>query len=350
MNNGFLTYDKVLKLINSNNKKKNLLIGNGFSMAYNKDRFSFTSLLQSAVKKGIIKKDSKIYQIFQQNKTSDFEEVIKILEHTSKIVKIYSQIHEQLCENLLKDSKTLKKHLIATITNNHPEKSTDIPSKQFDLTADFIKDYDVIYSLNYDLLLYWVTQSLRERIEREKPSSLQAFTDGFSKNNNRLEFNNTINNDSTCLYLHGALHIFDDGNKIIKKTCSGNKLCLTKQITTELDNNRYPIFVSEGTSEQKKTKILHNAYLNHCYKSLSSIGGGDLVVFGTMLKSNDEHIQEAILKSKVKNIYFGVSSLDKGKYELSGFIEKAKEKKKEVKFYNYKDVKIWNQTMQGAKQ
>ncbi|WP_201459999.1 DUF4917 family protein, partial [Campylobacter jejuni] len=140
-----------------------------------------------------------------------------------------------------------------------------------------------------------------------------------------------------------ALHIFDNGNKIIKKTYSRTKKPLKEQITEELNNNRYPVFVSEGTSEQKKAKIIHNAYLNHCYKSLSYIDG-DLIVFGTMLKSNDEHIQDAILKSKVKNIYFGVSSLEKGKNDLNSFIEKnnnLEKNKKQIFFYDYKSVKIW---------
>ncbi|WP_301980856.1 DUF4917 family protein [Campylobacter jejuni] len=94
---------------------------------------------------------------------------------------------------------------------------------------------------------------------------------------------------------------------------------------------------------RKKAKIIHNAYLNHCYKSLSYIDG-DLIVFGTMLKSNDEHIQDAILKSKVKNIYFGVSSLEKGKNDLNSFIEKnnnLEKNKKQIFFYDYKSVKIW---------
>ena len=160
-------------------------------------------------------------------------------------------------------------------------------------------------------------------------------------------FNNN-SHSNTCFYLHGALHIFDSGNEIIKKTYSKTGKPLKEQIKEELNNNRYPIFVSEGTSEQKKTKILHNAYLNHCYKSLCAIGG-DLVVFGTILKSNDEHIQEAILKSKIENVYFGVSNLNKGQQELSGFIEKNNnlDKQKQISFYDYRSVKIWMKNNQG---
>ncbi|ECO7370444.1 DUF4917 family protein, partial [Campylobacter coli] len=268
---------------------------------------------------------------------------IKILENTSKILKIYTQ-NESLCEQLLEDSKKLKQFLVDIVTNNHPEKITEIPDNKFDSTIEFIKSYDKIYSLNYDLLLYWATEKLREKINDKIIQDKTEFIDGFhnSDNGNDVVFDNNSRRN-TCLYLHGALHIFDSGDEIIKKTYSRTGRPLKEQITEELNSNRYPVFVSEGTSEQKKTKIIHNAYLNHCYKSLSSIGG-NLIVFGTMLKSNDEHIQDAILKSKVTNIYFGVSSLEKGQKDLNSFIEKnnnLEKNRKQIFFYNYRTVRIW---------
>ena len=346
MNNKLLTYDEVLQQID---QKRHLLLGNGFSMAYDRNRFSFTSLLQSAIDKQIIKENSEIHQIFQDNNTSDFEQVVKTLENTSKVIEIYTQ-DEKLCKQLLEDSKKLKQFLVDIVTNNHPEKITEISDDKFNSTINFIKDYDNIYSLNYDLLLYWSMEKLREKIENKQiQDGIKGFTDGFcnSDDGNYVVFNNNSHRN-TCLYLHGALHIFDSGNEIIKKTYSRTGIPLKEQIGEELNNNRYPVFVSEGTSEQKKTKILHNAYLNHCYKSLCAIGG-DLVIFGTTLKSNDEHIQDAILKSKIKNIYFGVSDLDKGKQELSDFIEKNKklDNQKQISFYDYKSVKIWTENNQG---
>lgn len=340
MENKLLTYDEVLK---QTDETKHLLLGNGFSMAYDKNRFSFTSLLQSAIDKGIIKENSNIHQIFKNNNTSDFEEVVKILENTSKILKIYTQ-DERLCKQLSDDSKKLKRFLVDIITNNHPEKITEISDNKFNSTINFIKEYKNIYSLNYDLLLYWTTEKLREKINNKIIQDKTEFIDGFhnSDNGQDVVFDNNSRNN-TCFYLHGALHIFDNGNEIIKKTYSRTGKPLKEQITEELNNNRYPVFVSEGTSKQKKTKIIHNAYLNHCYKSLSSIGK-NLIVFGTMLKSNDEHIQDAILKSKVANIYFGVSNLEKGKNDLNSFIEKnnnLEKNKKKILFYDYKSVKIW---------
>lgn len=51
MEDRFLTYDEVLE---QTDKNRQLLLGNNFSMAYDKNHFSFTSLLKSAIDKGII--------------------------------------------------------------------------------------------------------------------------------------------------------------------------------------------------------------------------------------------------------------------------------------------------------
>jgi hypothetical protein len=86
--------------------------------------------------------------------------------------------------------------------------------------------------------------------------------------------------------------------------------------------------------------------LNHCYKSLGSIGRtkepSNLIVFGTLLKTNDTHIREAILKSKLKNIYFGIASKEdkKSLEEFSEQLIKARVPKK-VYFYDYRTAKVW---------
>ena len=109
-----------------------------------------------------------------------------------------------------------------------------------------------------------------------------------------------------------------------------------------MDKNIYPIFISEGNSLQKKTKILHNGYLNHCYKSLRSISG-DIVIFGSSLKSNDEHILDAILESKVKNIYIGVSNIEAVPHIEAkiDFYNQTAKNKKTLYLFDYRTVNVW---------
>ena len=340
-----LTYDDVLKATDGD--KRFLLTGNGFSMAYNSERFSFTSLLESAVSKGLILESSPIYQVFQEFATKDFEEVVKLLETSVRVLEKYDAISDEDKNTIISDSKSLKKHLVEIITNNHPEKINDISDEEFFHSTDFINKYHKIYTLNYDLLLYWSTIILMDFIEQDKikQNALKP-TDGFHddvEENDYVVFGNDSSSQEV-FYLHGALHIFDKKYKIIKNTYSRTAIALKEQTLKNLEQDIYPIFVSEGTSEQKKTKIIHNAYLNHCYKSLGSIGSknSSLVVFGTLLKRNDAHIREAILRNKVKNIYFGVASEEEISQleEFKEALEKA-DRPRNVQFYDYKTISVW---------
>ena len=333
-----MTFDEVIE----KTSKPRLLLGNGFSMDYDKKRFSFTSLLELAVKTKIIKKNDLIFKVFEKLKTSDFESVMKLLNDSVKIIEAYKG-DKKLVEKINEDSEQLKSHLVNIITNNHPETSTDIPDankKTCVLFLDFFKD---IYTLNYDLLLYWATMV----------DPLQKFSDGFGENDYSIHEEHVIYKNKhggmRVHYLHGGLHIFDAGDEIIKKTYSKTGVKLVNQIKENLDKNIYPIFISEGDSKQKLTKILHNSYLNHCYKSLRSIGG-DLVILGTQLKKNDNHILEAIIENNVENIYIGVvapksishirSRIDSYNIESKKrYGEKAK--KKNLYLYDYRTVNIW---------
>lgn len=97
-----LTYQDVL---DSLNKKPTLLLGNGFSMAYDLQRFSFTHLLEKAVSEGLISKESALYKVFAEFSLSDFEEVIRMLEYSAIIDFQYGL---SCIGDLKKDAKNLK--------------------------------------------------------------------------------------------------------------------------------------------------------------------------------------------------------------------------------------------------
>ncbi|AEB28583.1 DUF4917 family protein [Francisella hispaniensis] len=339
-----LTYQEVQE--RTLGQQNILLLGNGFSMSYNYERFSFTSLLDSAVSKGLVIENSPVYKVFSKFSTTDFEEVINLLENSVRVIKEYGIIAKEDETKILDDSEKLKKHLVNIITNNHSDKITEIEDDEFYSCANFIKDYEKIYTLNYDLLLYWTCIKLKKFIDDRivKQFNLKV-SDGFSSNSDdfeQLTYRNDSKVSSSIFYLHGALHIFDKKSEIIKTSYSQTGVSLKEQTLDFLQKNIYPVFVSEGTDEQKKAKIIHNAYLNHCYKSLATIGkkNSNLIVFGTMLKTNDNHIREAILKNKISNIYISVSS-EAAISALDGFVEEANKLSKEVFFYDYKTVKVW---------
>ncbi len=332
-----LTFEEVL----NQTHKPFLLLGNGFSMAYDHKRFSFTTLLESAITEGIISENSEIYKVFQKLETADFESVMRILEDSEKIVGIYGG-EKELQEKIMEDNKKLKEYLVKIITNNHPEKSTSLTIEEKESCISFLKNFSGIYTLNYDLLLYWATM-------QEQHANL---VDGFGNNEESEHEGYVVYGGKAykmnIFYLHGALHYFDAGDEIIKKTYVNTERPLVEQIRSSLDENKYPIFISEGNSEQKMTKIMHSAYLIHCYKSLRGIGSkkkkeSSIVMFGVSLKENDSHILDAILKSNLKNIYIGVSSRDAVSH-IEAKVEEHNRKTNDNKIvilYDYRTVDVW---------
>jgi len=333
-----MSFDDVIKATT----KPYLLLGNGFSISYSPERFSFTTLLESAVESEIISKESDVYKVFQKLATADFESVMRALENAAKIVDVYGA-DKVICKKIQKDGKDLKGYLVKIITNNHPAKSTELSDSEKEACLTFLSPFESIYTLNYDLLLYWATMHSTSRVS----------DDGFGNTEDSVHEGFVVYKNSSAYkmnthYLHGALHYFDADDEIIKKTYVNTDVPIVTQTRKSLDEGKYPIFISEGTSSQKMTKILHSAYLNHCYKSLRNIGGkgkSDIVIFGASLKSNDEHIFDAILQSKVTNIYFGVSSLS-GADHISTAIDEynakaIEEKQKKLHLYDYRTVKVW---------
>jgi len=220
MSSKLLSYDDVLTA--TKGQKKYLLLGNGFSMSYNVERFSFTSLLKSAVDSGLISKSSPIYAVFSEFDTKDFEEVIKLLETSVKVLKTYSSISESDEKAILEDSKSLKKYLVDVITNNHPEKITEISDSEYLSSANFIKEYEKIYTLNYDLLLYWTSMKLDSFLHDGsiKKSTLKisdGFNDLYQQSTDYVVFENG-GKSFNINFLHGGLHIFDNKSEIIKNT------------------------------------------------------------------------------------------------------------------------------------
>jgi hypothetical protein len=106
-------------------------------------------------------------------------------------------------------------------------------------------------------------------------------------------------------FLHGALHLFDTGTEVQKYTWINTGSRLINQIREALQQNFFPIFVSEGTSKEKLARIRHNDYLAKGFRSFCEIGGA-LFVYGHSLAPNDEHFLKRIEKGKITRLYVGI--------------------------------------------
>jgi hypothetical protein len=304
-------------------KRRVLLIGNGFSAQYG----SYRDLL----KKSGLAPDSSVRRLFDILGTFDFEAVVRALEAAVSVAQAYG--HDTHADKLLADAQMVRQALVNAVNATHPEHREELKTK-YTSSAAFLAHFSTVFTLNYDLLLYWV--NLEKRL----------LTDGFGLGKKKGRFHGPFDAKARCsLYnLHGGLHLFDNGaGEIIKATNDGSGVIAT--ITdTIINKKRFPVYVAEGTSQQKMRKINSVAYLRHCYETLRQ-NSEPIFVYGHSANERDAHIYNAIFRSKAKHLYFGVHRPDDTKVNtLDGSLAKYQRtaaSKVEYTFFCSQSAKVW---------
>ncbi len=342
------TFDDVLSSIRKNSSREfNLLLGNGFSMAYDDEIFSYNALHDFVTKI----KDKDLSTILNVLETKNFEIIMQQLDNFSALISAFGG-DPKLKERVDKAGSKLKSSLLNAVQALHPEHVFTIPEDQSEICSAFLKTFidtrGNIFSTNYDLLLYWVL--MRNNViqhgdgygrELENP-------DEFVPPEEQIwsELTWGINRDTqNVFYLHGALPFFDTGVSVTKEEYNLYNYLL-ENISTRMDNGKYPIFVTAGDGQQKLAHIKHNEYLTYCYDNLCN-AKGSLVTFGFNFGEYDEHIIEAINRAakfgkkvpdKLWSIYIGVYS-DSDKRHIEKIRSKFKCK---VHIYDAKTANVWS--------
>src|SRR6185503_1511153 len=137
-----------------NRVKQHLLLGNGFSIAFDVSRFSYTALRQEAEKKDLI--GPLALRMFTLLGTQDFEIVIRSLLDAAKALELLDAAKYATDIGALRaESDRLKEALAEVLAGLHPERPYDVEEAAYRRVRRFIDRFDSIYTANYDLLLYW---------------------------------------------------------------------------------------------------------------------------------------------------------------------------------------------------
>jgi hypothetical protein len=198
------------------------------------------------------------------------------------------------------DADGLREVLVQAIAGSHPARPSDIPDSEYESCRRFLAPFERIYTVNYDLLMYWT--------QMHEPSEVRLYhDDGFRKpeddtNAAYVTWDSSGGSSQTTFYLHGGLHLVDTGIEIRKLTWTNTGIALIDQIQAALNDNLYPLFVSEGSSREKLTRIKHSDYLARSLRSLREIQGA-LFIYGLSLADNDEHVLKQIERGKVSHLF-----------------------------------------------
>ncbi|MEH8823007.1 DUF4917 family protein, partial [Klebsiella pneumoniae] len=137
-------------------------MGNGFSMAYDNEIFSYNALYNFLTSRD----DQLINKLFDVIKTKNFELVMQQLDTTLALLKAFGS-DDKLQSDIILASKKLKDGLLSSIHQLHPEHVYKIPEKKIIACAEFlnlfIKSGGHVFSTNYDMLLYWTL--MRKHVE-----------------------------------------------------------------------------------------------------------------------------------------------------------------------------------------
>lgn len=274
-----------------------LLLGNGFSVSWNQDIFSYRSLKEKST--GF---EHIITEAFARLGTVDFEEVIRAFEHAAVICGC-AEIDNQFQNK----ADSIRNILIDTIASNHPDFPSKILASEFEPCVEFLSNFKRIYTLNYDMLLYWVLIRDLFRENEEKPK-LKKFSDGFAYNGE--DFLNWDGSSFEVHYLHGALHLFEESELLklnYRKTTEPLKSQFVKLIR---EQKKFPLFVAEGSSEKKLRRIRSSGYLTRCLNSLQKIGSkktsSSVFTYGVSFSENDQHILDALAKNNCQKFFIGI--------------------------------------------
>ena len=341
-----LSFDELVKAIETKGRPFHLLLGNGFSVSYDPQIFSYLALYDFVTQS----KDERVTKLFDVVKTKNFEVLMEHLENFAALVDLFGG-GEALKVDILAAADLLKTRLLDAINALHPEHVFTIPEERLTACANFLNLFlgrgAHIFSTNYDLLLYWVL--MRAKI----PNAVDGFgrerlSDGDRDTGEDPEYSELVwgkNKDRQSVhYLHGALPLFDTGVDVVKEEYEVGANLLEK-IQSRIENRQYPIFVAAGNGEEKLTHILHNHYLAHCYDVLREIEGS-VVSFGFQFGDSDRHIIDALnsatkngakIKERLWSIYIGVySEADIAHVERIEGLFKCK-----VQMWDVKTAKIW---------
>ena len=254
-------------------------------------------------------KSSHIQELIQGLGQCDFEYTLRHLTVARDVLSRYEKTTAKTTvvrKAIKEDIEKIKNALIQAIADGHPSYPSCIKDEQYNSCFKFLKHFERgrKYTFNYDLLLYWVYMHFKERPEGEK----LEMDDGFRSSNSEYTVTWEIGNEieQNLYYLHGAIHIFNSEAGIEKYTWQNTGIPIKDQVQESLENSKYPIFITEGSKQQKAKRIRESAYLGRSFSSLKSIGGS-LFIFGHSLGDGDDHVFDHInKKSKVKKIFVSV--------------------------------------------
>jgi hypothetical protein len=319
-----------------------ILLGNGASMAV-WGEFGYKNLWSKA-------KDIKAFSddvlvgvddICREFATWDFEYIMRLLWQTSLVNNCL----------VISDDKTSRIYsevrggLIKAVRAIHPR--FDDVSGYMDSMCRFLRGFDTILSLNYDLLVYWcVIQEIN--LFGLGRSEGHVFKDCFSGggfDGDWRKFRNPIYGQKRC-----SLVFYPHGNLALSRCKDGREMKIHRDDNHLLESilkeweggDGMPLFVSEGRSQQKISSIHSSNYLSTVYWEVLGGQRSSLVIYGWGVAEQDHHLLERMKGSGIEKVAVSVHNGDQDYiFKVENTLRRYFGQKFELSFFDSNSPGCW---------
>lgn len=315
-----------------------LLLGNGASIAVD-DRFNYPSLFTAATSAGLL--TQQVQDIFARfNNSTDFEYVLRKLWQAQLV-------NEALDVEAIpvRDAyEQVRKALIQTVRATHVEQADVL--NQLTPIYQFMKRFKNVLSLNYDLIVYWAAMQGNNALSEEhifKDGMIGGILDdNWQRLRQPLKPNQTV---TMFFYPHGNLVLVRTPDQKERKVRINREARLLEEIFSEWQrDNVIPIFVSEGTSPQKRDAIRASSYLSDIYFNAVTDIGNTLVIYGWNMGEQEKHILDQIKRAAPSRIAVSVYTGDPLHMQNAGRIEQQLHQLglQNIAFFDSRSAGCWN--------
>lgn len=285
------TFDEVFATI-PDGILPTILLGNGFSQAWDASIFNYASLFQVA---NFDDRDAQIRMLFDRLNTWDFEAVMRTLLSAELVADVHG-LDQGVIETIKKDQAILKEALLTAVSDNHPGLPNELTTAQYETVRKFLSRFSQIFTVNYDLLMYWArNQNLEPAWVTDDGFRAEQLWKGYGT-------------DQSVHFLHGGLHLYETPTGVRKHAYTGEVgggIVGQVRDNLNLQPPRFPLFVAEPTHQKKKERIDRSPYLSYCLRKLTAVTT-PIFILGHSMDQNDRHIFEAIRTSSVRQIFVSV--------------------------------------------
>lgn len=277
-----------------------LLLGNGSSIAVN-PRFNYQSLFEAARAENLL--SEQVQEIFQRFESTDFEYVLRKLWQAKQVndaLNVESPVVQEAYAQV-------RSALIVAIRAIHVSPAD--AAEHLPPIYQFMSRFETVLSLNYDLIVYWAAMLGNDNLEnhRFKDGLIGSVLDeDWPRLRKPLRQNQTV---TMFFYPHGNLVLVRTASQLERKVHTKNNTLLDDILAEWAGEDVIPIFVSEGTSQQKRQAIRSSSYLSEIYFNAIPDISRSLVIYGWGMGEQEQHILDQIKRAKPERI--AVSVFDK---------------------------------------